>query len=274
MAGTAGKTFFVHPSGDDTFNGRTWANAVATLAGADALVTSGNGDKVVIAPSATAYVAGNFTKDYTTYLAMVRESGFGRPDISGASGVSVTGQGVVMKGLRFVATAGRALTLTGDGYHVEDCVAEGTTDAIALVASATDGTKTASEGRILRCLLRDSATGLRFKNSGGAIGTGPTHVVVMGCRFLNITSEDVIDEDTAGSNDNTYSDCIVIDNDHLDRNKAVYVTLTNGGNNRGVFGGRFAVDSGLVTATMVALATGIVAVGVYGSKGLTDSSAF
>ena len=81
-----------------------------------------------------------------------------------------------------------------------------------------------------------------------------------------------IDEDTAGSNDKTFYDCVLAHNYHMDRNKAVYVTLTNGGGNRGMVHGYFADDAGL-DSTKIALASGIVFLGQQ-AAGMVNGSGF
>lgn len=269
MAGSAGVKIFVHPSGDNTFNGRTWANAVATIAAAQTLCTSGRGDTIVIAPHTSAYAAVDITKDYITIDAKVRDSGYARPDITGA--MVITGQGFVMRHARHL---GGILTIRSNGFYILDCMLEAdASDAVLLQGSSTDDGLSASEGKIIGCMIRDSARGIRFKNAGGASGIGPSHVMVMGNVFTNITGEDVLDEDVAGSNDNCFWQCVVDENDHLDQNKAAYITLTAGGANTGKVGGRFNVNTAL-TSTHVAVASGIDVVRAFDANGLVDTSAF
>ncbi len=273
------RTFHVHPDGNASYSGRTWAEAVPTLAAALALVESGRGDRILVAPSPVggAAYAGALTvsQNLLTIEAAV-PGGYARPDISGATGLTITGQGVVLKGLRVVGTAGDALTINSNGYHVEDCVLEADgNDALVLVPHATDDSLTASEGKILNNLLRDSAQGIRFKNPGGLNGYSPTHVVVDSNRFINVTNEDILDEYTAGANLKTFYDCYVGLNRHLDRNKAVYIDLNGGAENRGLVEGIFAVDdAGTLDGTRIVLAAGIVCGRIYKASGLVDASAF
>lgn len=272
------RTFHVHPDGSDGNGGRTWADAVLTIAQAQTLATSGRGDRILIAPSSSSYAVPNITKDYLSLENAIPGSSYARPDlVTATNGPTISGQGVVLKGLRIVGQAGYGLRIQSNGGRLEWCVIEGTTDCIQLLPDNTSASDalTASEWEILHSLIRDGAQGIRFKNPGPAAGlggVGPTHITAMHNRFLNITNEDVIDEDTAGSNDKTFYDCVLAHNYHMDRNKAVYVTLTNGGGNRGMVHGYFADDAGL-DSTKIALASGIVFLGQQ-AAGMVNGSGF
>lgn len=272
------RTFHVHPDGDASYSGRTWAEAVPTLAAAQTLAESGRGDRILVAPTevgGSAYAGAlTITKDFLTIEAAV-PGGYARPDISGLTGLTIEAQGVVLKGLRIVGTNTYGLKISGNGYHVEDCVLEAATDALLLQGKADDDNYSASEGKILNNLLRDSANGIRFKQASPPSGIGPTHVLVDGNRFMNITSEDIIDELVSGGNDKTFYDCTIGLNRHQDRNKAVYIDLNAGTANRGLVEGIFAVDAaGTLDNTRIALATAIVCGRIFKASGLVDASAF
>lgn len=263
--------------------GTSWEKPLLTIqAGIDKIV-GGQGDRVYIAPKSTAYAeALTVNKDYAALIG-IWSARYGYPDIAPASGVAITnntGQGLVLERLRCVGAGGSndGVLQRANGFRFSDCVFEGAGDALELRAGNTDANDayTASEGVIERCWLRDSAQGLRFMNPGigvGAIGgVGPTGVTVKDCTFVNNTNQDILDEDTAGSNDRTFFDCEVFNCRFLTRNKAVYITLTNGGGNRGLVHGFFADDAGL-NATKIALATGIVFAGQQ-AAGIVDGSGF
>jgi hypothetical protein len=277
MAITAPQTIYVHPDGNNTRNGLSVTKAKATLAGALAAAVSGRGDTIAMFPGS--YTASPVTKDYVKIMGMIG-AGYGKPDIAGE--LVVTGQGFEMKRVRVAATVARALIIRGNGFLIggdawdDQCVIDGITgqDCILLEGHPTDDSYTASEGRILKNLIRGGTNGIRFKNPGaGGNGNGPTDNLVMFNEFSQIVAQDIIDEHTAGGNNKTYYDCHAW-NYHRDSNKAVYITLTNGTANRGTIGGQFAVDSAPLDSTMVAVAAGITVIDAKSSDGLVDTSAF
>lgn len=274
-------------NGANTNDGLSWAAALATIQAGINKTVGGQGDRVYIAPKATAY-AEALSISAKDYIALIGVWGarYGWPDIIPATDVALTNtnsQGLELARLRLVGVGGSnaAIVQKANGYWFHHLVLEAAGDALQLVAGNTDtaDSYTAAEGVVEDSWIRDAARGIRFKNPGpgtvGQGGVGPTGVTVRRITFVNITNEDILDEDTGGSNDKTFLGSEIADCRHLDRNKAVYITLTNGGGNSGlVHGGRFAVDDQRLSSTQVALAAGIVASELHDATGLVDTSAF
>lgn len=274
-------------NGADTNNGLSWDRALATIQAGINKTVSGQGDRVYIAPKATAYAEALSVaaKDYIGLIG-VWGARYGWPDIAPAAAVALTNnnsQGLELARLRLVGAGGSnaAIVQKGNGYWFHHLVLEAAGDGLQLVPGNTDAAEsyTASEGVVEDCWVRNAAQGIRFKNPGsgpaGYGGIGPTGVTVRRITFVNITNQDILDEDAASSNDKTFLESEIADCRHLDRNKAVYITLTNGGGNSGlVHGGRFAVDNQRLSNTQVALAAGIVASELHDATGLVDTSAF
>lgn len=158
---------------------------------------------------------------------------------------------------------------------------------LRLLPNNLNNSESASEGVIANCTIRQSSVGMTYENpgpsAGGTGGTGVTGTVLRSCIFYGNANQDIKDVDTAGSNDACFGatgspteNCLVTDCDFMDRAKAVYITLTNGGINCGSISNcRFAMDGvGRLTSTQVAIATAVVAYEIYDSTGLVDAHAF
>lgn len=272
-----GKIIYIDgESGNDGRDGSTPALAKASIASAMAAATAGS---MLCAFPGSYEENVVFTKDYISLVgAMI--NGYGKPDIVPDSGIAVsTGsfQGITLGHLRCVSADGDAVKIIGNGFVLSDIWCEAASDGILLSPNEDDDHYTASEGRIVGCVIRSCAQGIRFFNPGPGDegGVGPTDNLISDCLFYGITNQDLIDEHTAGGNNVCFGNTIVRDCIHADRNKAVYITLTNGSGNTGVIlRPAFAVDSAALDNVMVALATGITCVGPMSSDGIVDASGF
>jgi hypothetical protein len=247
----------------------------ATVVGAVAAAVAG--DTIVVWPGSYASPSIPATKPYLTIEGYF--GGYGKPDLQGV--MTVLANGFRMRRARIAATVAQCMIMRGNGFLLgsdlwdDECVFDGVTgqDCLLLQGLDSDDTYSASEGKILKSLFRGGTNGIRFKNAGGASGVGPTDVLVRQNVFNQIVAEDLIDEHVTGGNNKTFYDCRAW-NYHTDRNKAVYITLTNGSANRGVVGGQFAVDSAPLDSTMIAVDDGITVIDAKSSDGLVDTSAF
>jgi hypothetical protein len=281
VAGQAsfGRALYVDPdngSDTDARDGLTPDGAFQTIDHAHTWAESGKGDRIRLMPG-TYDENVVITKDYVTLEGII--SGYGKPDITPAAGIAVRihAQGVKLRHLRPVSADVAAVQIQGNGFELFDVWAEGATDGMTLKPDKDDDSYSASEGRIIRCVLRNSGVGMRFYNPGPGIegGVGPTDVVVEKCLFYSNTNQDIRDQDTGGSNDKTFLNSQILKCTFLDdKHGSPYLTLTGGSVNTGQVSGCFFGDKTGATATELALAAAIVAVGNYDANGLIDASGF
>jgi hypothetical protein len=278
---TPGMVFFVNSNiGSNAKDGFTWATALATITEALARCVSGRGDRIYVAGGAAYGENLVVTKDGIQLIG-AELGGYQRPDIGAAGGrpLSVHAQAFVASHLRFAAAgAFDAVRQQGNGYIYHDCVVDGAgLNGMALLPDLDDDSYSASEGLLSGCLFRGAtAKGLLYKNPGPGVegGVGPTDVEVRGCRFYS-NGMDIGDEDTAGSNDTTFLNCLVENCDFLTPGGGafVYVNLSAGGNNRGMLSHCKFNEPTLVAAQIVAPAA-VALVGAMDAQGIVDASAF
>ena len=278
-----GKVFFVDALyGSDSYKGRSINTPLSTLQKAIDLCTSDQGDTIYVAPGSYEEQI-TVDKNYVNIIGMIGGQ-YGWPDIEAAAGVTLsneTGQGLYLENLRIAATAGNIAAVQGaNGYIFKNVRFHGDTAAsLDLRAGNTDedDSYTASEGWLVGCELAWGSEGILFTNpgpSGGFGGVGPTDVRIIDSVFHDITNQDIKDVDTAGSNDSCFGKSLIHGCKFLDRNKAVYVTLTNGGGNTGLISGNFFADDAGLNGTKIAIATGIVFAGNFDAVGVRDGSTF
>jgi len=227
------------------------------------------------------------TTDYVTIVG-AQVSGYGRPDIvaeAGGPALTVTAQGFVARGCRFVTEDDDAVVQEGNGFRYEDCVFDGgnseaVTDALVrLKGNADDDSFTASEGVIVGCLFRGSlGFGLLF-DTGDAPnnGVGCTDDVVRDCRFYGNTAADIATADTGGG---VYSakNCIIEFNVFAaPKNKATWIdfTTSNGGaasDQTGCIAGNYFNDDNIDATAVAMVGTGFCFVGNYDTVGVQDGS--
>lgn len=281
-----GTDYFVDPTGDDNNSGTSWSQPLATVQAAVNKCTSGAGDRIYVKPGTYEEEVSVSEKDYVSIIG-VALNGYGRPDIISAAGVVLTvnlSQGFVAKNIRFANDGFDAdvARVEGNGFVFEDCVFDGeatmgaTKALLRLWCDAADDGYTASEGRISRCLFRNSpGYGIAADVQHATVGVGPTHNVVEDCRFLANTAEDIIALETAAG---TYSmqDWLVARCYFMSKNKATHIDIStnNGATNTGnVFAGCYFFDDTIDTTAIKAAGTGSGFIGCASLDGIFDGDA-
>lgn len=260
----------------------------STITLALAACESGRGDTIYVMPG-TYDEAVSVSKDYVAIIGLL--PGYARPDVAPDSGtspaLSVSGQGFYCEGLRFTVDGIDAdvCRITGNGFRFEDCVFDGDAAMGATKAlvrdwcDAADDGLTGSEGSFVDCLFRGSpGYGIAADVQDAAVGVGPTHNVVRGCRFISNTAEDVIALETAAG---TYSmQDWLFDGCYFGmgtaKNKATHIDLkTNNGvtNTGNVFAGCYINDDTINTTAVKTDTTGSSFIGCYSLDGLIDGDA-
>jgi hypothetical protein len=266
-----GVVFYVdqnHPLCTDDNDGVNADAPCETIMGAYGHAVDGRGDVIRVMPG-TYTEDLIFNKDFLTLEGCL--TGYGRPDVEAltAQALRVHAQGFVCSQMRFVpVTANNAVDQQGNGFLYFDCVFEGDgADDFALFPDLNDDHYTASEGVLLGNLFRSGNVGLRFINPGPPAGVGPTDVQVIGNRFYNHTTNDIVCDDTPGSNGLTFTDCLIAQNFFMEVGAAfVYMDLSDGALNSGLVCGNYFADADVIAAQMV-LVAGIIQAGNYDTAG-------
>lgn len=276
-----GRVFFVDgTNGNDANSGENMENAYVTIEQAVSNAVSGRSDTIIV--SVGSYDENLVINKDDISLIASNPVPWARPDIAPTTGIALLAneaQGFYCSGMTFISADDVAVHQRGNGFAYDWCQFLALTDGLLLEPINTDPDDTwgASQGWVYNSTFWECANGVRFKNpgpSGGFGGIGPTDVALLNNVFKVITNQYIIDEDTGGSNDNCFFDCIVNGNHFLDRNKAVGITLTNGGNNRGLITGNYFSDDAGLDNTKIALATAIVFAGNYDAVGVVNGSGF
>lgn len=278
--------FFVDATrGSDTNDGRDPRAPMASIQAALDNCTSGRGD-VVIVEAGTYEENVVLSKDYVHLFAAV-EGGYGRPDITPASGLAFncTGQGCVIRGMRFVASDTDAVLHQSNGCKYFDCVIDGdsgqaATDAgLRMKGVEDDDSYTASENLFEDILIRGSdGYGIALDVGDGAGNqVGSTHNVFRRVRLQANVAEDVMAVDTSGGpgahavQDTLFDECYF-----MSRNKATHIDLdTNlGAANTGNMFTRCFIFDDTVDTTAIKVATANAGVvGCFGLDGVIDGDA-
>jgi uncharacterized protein DUF1565 len=269
-------------NGVDAGDGKQASDPFATIQ--HAVDASAAGDVIVVAP-------GTYDENLvveTDYLTIVGAvGGYGRPDVTPATGVALTvsAQGFRCARVRFAASDDDAVVQEGNGFTYVDCVFDGdagqaATDALVrLKGNASDDSMTASEGVIQNCLFRGSdGFGLVF-DTGDAPGNGVgcTHDVIDSCRFIDNVAADVATRDT-GTGVYSVQDTQITRCSFMEpKNKATWVdfTTSNGGaasDQTGVIEDCFFNDDTVDTTAVAIVGTGWGVVGCHSMDGEFDGS--
>ena len=259
-------------NGNDGNRGDDPTRALATIGQAQTNGVAGDG--IIIDPRSSLVENVVITKNNLTIISAASLiGGRDRATIEPASGIPLrvtTGIGFTAIGMRFFsADTAAAASQEADGYSYVDCDFQSTT-GIGLRLLPVDATYTASEGRVLGGSVRDCGSdGISLEGSSG--GVGVTTSQILGVSFWGNTDRDIQTVPTAASpaQDIEVGGCVF----HT-RNKTVYITATTTDDRLKIFDSWFAVDSGRLTSTQVALATACVCMGLYDATGLVDTSAF
>jgi len=262
-------------AGSALFDGLSPESPKASIQSAINLAVNGRGDRIWIKPGTYEENLDTTGKD-CVHLYGVLAGGYARPNVAPASGSALKAgsQGVVTAHMRYVAVdAAAALVQEGNGFRHDDCVFDGDGNTGALIEFhpvVDDDGFTASEGVLRRSYVRDSGgVGILFVNPGPPAGVGPTGVVIEKNIFVGNADEDIKDDDTVDSNDVTFGNGIIRENDFMTKDKAVYIDLSEAPNNTGFLtANRFA---GEVNTTTVALVAGIVSAGNFAPEGIVGT---
>lgn len=226
-----GSMWFVDgTNGNDGNGGTDPIQAFKTIARAHLLAKAGDTIFVFVGTYAENIV---ITKNYIALIG-VTFAGYGKPDLTPATGVPLTvqGQGFMSRHMRFAGTAADGVVQNGNGFLYDDCVFDGDLTAtkcgLRLVPAqvGTDITHfTASEGTVTHCLFRGCATGLIFDTAPGPVGVGSTDNLIVGNRFYSNTI-DIATAKTGAAG--TYSVQLVniVSNVFADKNKTTYIDIT------------------------------------------------
>jgi hypothetical protein len=151
-----GSLFYVDATnGDDTFDGKSWKKAKATIDAAIGLCTADKGDRILMAPwhAETLTAATSCVMDIAGVSLLGIVQGNQRPTISlgtlAAATISVTAANCRISGIKLIsavidATAGITVAATGDGLEVDNCIITDGGAALEMVigislAAAADG---------------------------------------------------------------------------------------------------------------------------------------
>jgi hypothetical protein len=153
-----GSLFYVDATnGSDTYDGKSWKTAKATLDAAIGLCTADSGDRILVAPwhAETLTAATSCVMDIAGVSILGMVQGNQRPTISlgtlAATTISVTAANCRISGIKLIsavidATAGITVAATGDGLEVDNCIITDGGTALEMVigislAAAADGCK-------------------------------------------------------------------------------------------------------------------------------------
>lgn len=280
-----GKVLFVSADGQVGPPGAGVEIVSTTIQAAIDACTSGAGDTIFVFPGSYDENLTIDGKDYVTIIGC-QIGGYERPDVGKATGSAITitnSQGVVLRHMRFYNEDNTDVALIdGNGFVIDDCVFDGNSNmtankaCLALNASDTDDSYTASEGVVSNCLFRGSAAlGMRFESGASpASGVGPTHNQIVGNRFVGITGADLKSVD-GGTATYTFQDNNVTGNQFMDFNKALYIKLDAKAADRGIISGNyFASDTALDGTSIDLSGTSIAFVGNFASAGVVDGTTF
>jgi hypothetical protein len=263
-------------SGNDNNNGSAVDRAFATVT--KALSVAEPGDTLILG-------AGSYDEEIlieVDYVDIIgARSGYGRPDITPASGIPITvrAQGVVCRQLRFASDDDDCALIEGNGFDFDDCVFDGDNTAskggVRLKGNATDDHFTSSEGRIRGSLFRGNALGLIFDTAEAAVGVGSTDNVIRENKFVDNTL-DIVTRDT-GPGVYSVQRAVIERNVFADKNKATYIDLTteNGGaagDQSGIIVDNFFAADALDGTRIKMAGTGFVLVGNRTTVGIADGS--
>ena len=291
VSGVLGKVYFVdRDTGNDGSDGLSPDKAFATIQRAINLAVSGRGDQILVQNSQSDY-AENLVIDKNDISIIGESASADRVSVAplaGAPLINNIGHRLVLANLQLRSKDAGVVagcTQRANRYRFVNC--DFNSDhgpGLRLLPGNTDSSDhyTASEGIIEQCLFRYCSTnGLTFENpgvgGGGFGGVGTTGVVVRGCAFSGNANEDIKDVDTGGSNDKCFGsdggdENLITDCRFLSRNKAIYITLTNGGSNTGLISNSFFAEDVSLTAVKIALASAIVFAGNYDAVGIVNGS--
>lgn len=277
--------FFVDPlNGSDGNPGDNIDQPLLSWGKAHTLAPSTGGFTVYGWPTADSLEDVVITKKNATFINAAR--GADRCTIKSAAGIALTVQatGFQAYGMQFRSAAAvkAGAILQQDRSKFIDCdfISDLSIGCRLLPDTATAGS-TSSEHQFLGCWFREcGGNGFTFENPApvaGIGGEGPTGVLLKDCEFWANTSEDIKDVGAGGTTSGAaFFDCIVEHSKFRDRNKAVYITLNTGANNRGLLSNLdFACDLvGRLTNVMVAVSTAIVCEQFYDATGLVNTQGF
>ncbi len=264
-------------NGRDANSGLSNSEPFATIQ--HAIDSAQSGDTILVTPAS--YVENlSVTKDYISIVGQ-SPSGYARPDVVPAAGAAliVHAQGFSCSHVRFAGAGvgGIGVQQMGNGFIFEDCVFESDSNiGFRFFPDAQDAAFTASEGKVLNCLIRDCAGGgMSFENPGAPAGVGCTDNLIAGCRFYDNTGPDIFDVQ-AGSL-YTIQTTVFTGNQFASKNKAVYIDLSSGAStNSGLISNNFFAFStaGGLTTGQIVLGNAIVFSGNLDAVGIVDGHTF
>lgn len=279
-------------AGSDANDGRSPIEPFATIQRAVDKCVSNRGDKIVIFPGTYDENVVILNKNYITIVGAL-SAGYARPDVTPTTGIALfanNSHGLVLLHTRFVSADSDSVVNEGNGYLFYDCVFDGSagqaiTEAnLRLVGDAADDSYTASEGKIINCLFRDSGgVGIAFQHAALTSGVGITDVEIHGCRFYGNTGVDIATQaNVSGGGAGILSRFLLApDNMFMTTDKTVYLDLDNasaaGGDellNNGIISGHFADDAALNATKIDISGTNFRWVGGFNGVGVVDGSAF
>lgn len=278
---TNGTYWFVSQAiGNDGAVGTNMEQPLASIGAAIARAVSG--DVILVASTPNSYNENlHVTTNFLTIIGYA-PSGFGRPDVTSATGAAliVHAQGFVASHIRFVGTlvGGIGVQQSGNGFLYTDCVFESTSNiGFRFFPDSADDRFTASEGKVLDCLIRDCAGGgMSFENPGPVAGVGCTDNVVAGCRFYGNTGHDIFDVYTAGGNNQTFSRSVIEQCQFASHNATNYINLSAGTANDGLISENYFAftTAGGLTTTQITLGNNIAFSGNCDAVGVVDGHTF
>ena len=280
-----GKVIYVSADGQVGPPGAGVEIATRSIQAAVDACTSGTGDTILVFPGTYDENVTIDGKDYITIIGC-QIGNYERPDVGSATGSAITitnSQGVVLRHLRFFNEDNTDVAfIDGNGFIIDDCVFDGNATmtankaCLALNASDTDNSYTASEGVVSNCLFRGSAAiGMRFESGAApASGVGPTHNQIVGNRFVGITGADIKSVD-GGTATYTFQDNNITGNQFMDFNKALYLKLDAKAADRGIVSGNFFASDTALSGTSIDLSgTSICFAGNFDANGIVDGTGF
>lgn len=286
-----GADFYVNKdagNASDGNGGGAWEDPLATIQEGVDRCTSGAGDRVNINVASSAYAEAVTvtSKDYVSLIGHLNESAWGRPDIWPASGSGLVvslSQGFSAKRIYFGSDDNDAAKIDSEGWGLQDCKFQGSSDGLLLKGHATNDSYGAGQGLADRCTFEaNGASGIRFEHANLTSGIGSWGNQIRRSTFRDNVGADLLSAvGASGGGAGIFLALQVHGNWFQDSGAAhVYMDMDQGvagdlAANSGIISGNWFADDALIAAQCdISGQPKVYFIGNYDALGLVDGSAF